>query len=591
MPACASIAPSARSCTITGLVAGRSYQVNIVAHNNLDGTGFQVSTTAAPLGLPTAPVVTANAGSAQIELSWTAPDDDGGTPITGYTVSVNPPATSGCNDLDGTATSCTLTGLENAQAYTVSLTALNIAGTGRASPAQTLTPGVAASVLASDYLGDAGLVLVSQITGAVSDHLSAPADAARSGASFVKLGGRTLALADSAAIAALRPLDWSGYDSIAALLRRGPASFSLHHGGATPGTYSLWGRASINGFEGKVNNGLVAYRSDLFAGTLGVDYQLKHALAGLGVTYSSGDGELGDNTTELRLVSVHPYLRWNLNDATQLWGQLGLGRGNLQLANSAGAITQDQDFRLGFVAGGSASALGTLPDSNIKLAIKTGAQAVQIKADDRNADSDSWRLRTALHAQRDYAPASGGTLRPELELGVRYDGGDAENGLGLDIGAALHLADPQRGLTIEGRGRYLLAHRTSALRQWNFGGMLSFDPGTAGRGLAVTLAPTYGTSEADAKSIWKDRIEPDKQRQALHLTATLGYGTGVLNGRAVATPYGKYFLSGNGTLRLREGLQLELPADRLRFDIFIEHSAGTTQRSDDSLNFKMELDY
>jgi fibronectin type 3 domain-containing protein len=47
--------------------------------------GFSVSATAPVTAVPAAPVVSATAGAATVALSWTTPDD-GGSPITGYTV-------------------------------------------------------------------------------------------------------------------------------------------------------------------------------------------------------------------------------------------------------------------------------------------------------------------------------------------------------------------------------------------------------------------------------------------------------------------------------------------------------------------------
>ena len=57
---------------------------------------------------------------------------------------------------------------------------------------------------------------------------------------------------------------------------------------------------------------------------------------------------------------------------------------------------------------------------------------------------------------------------------MRHDGGDAETGFGLDLGAGLRLSDPTRGLEVEIRGRGLLFHESEGFRERGFSGALSW---------------------------------------------------------------------------------------------------------------------
>ncbi len=70
-------------------------------------------------------------------MSWSAPADDGGSPVTGYTVSGSPGEVS-CSTAG--ATSCLLTGLTNGTDYTVTVVATNAEGDGPASAPVTVTP-------------------------------------------------------------------------------------------------------------------------------------------------------------------------------------------------------------------------------------------------------------------------------------------------------------------------------------------------------------------------------------------------------------------------------------------------------------------
>lgn len=90
--------------------------------------------------VPGAPTIgTATAGDTQASVAFTAPASNGGSAITGYTVTANPAA--GGGSVNGASSPIVVTGLTNGQAYTFTVTASNVAGTGPASTASnSVTP-------------------------------------------------------------------------------------------------------------------------------------------------------------------------------------------------------------------------------------------------------------------------------------------------------------------------------------------------------------------------------------------------------------------------------------------------------------------
>lgn len=134
--------PADTSYTVGGLTNGTAYTFQVAATN---ANGTSAKSPASDPVTPVAPVVPdapqaviAVAGYGAATVSWTAPANDGGSPISGYTV------TSSAGDAvttTGEATSATVDGLDNGTAYTFTVVATNAVGDGPASvPSDPVTP-------------------------------------------------------------------------------------------------------------------------------------------------------------------------------------------------------------------------------------------------------------------------------------------------------------------------------------------------------------------------------------------------------------------------------------------------------------------
>ncbi|WP_460948464.1 fibronectin type III domain-containing protein, partial [Okibacterium endophyticum] len=140
-PSTQSVPADATEATFDGLVPGVSYTATVVARNAggpspVSDASDAVTVPATAPAAPAQPTVSA-AGSDSINVSWAAPAD-GGSPITGYTVSVAQKG-SGIASVSATETTAVVTGLDRATEYTVTVTAENAVGESSASPAATVT--------------------------------------------------------------------------------------------------------------------------------------------------------------------------------------------------------------------------------------------------------------------------------------------------------------------------------------------------------------------------------------------------------------------------------------------------------------------
>ncbi|BEL05700.1 hypothetical protein Q0Z83_038910 [Actinoplanes sichuanensis] len=136
------VTAGATTCTITGLTNGSAYTVTVTATTTVGtSAASSPSSPVTPSVGPQPPIgVTAVPGGGQVVVSWSAPADLGSGTLTGYTATASP---GGRTCLTAGATMCTIAGLTNGTAYTVTVTATTTVGTSAASsPSSPVTPSV-----------------------------------------------------------------------------------------------------------------------------------------------------------------------------------------------------------------------------------------------------------------------------------------------------------------------------------------------------------------------------------------------------------------------------------------------------------------
>ena len=318
--------------------------------------------------------------------------------------------------------------------------------------------------------------------------------------------------------------------------------------------WAAWGRGAVTRFDG--GEGALSLDGDVVTGTAGVDYAQGRLLAGLAVAHSVGDGTFtapgigvaAANAGELgsSLTSGHPYLGFAVSERLSLWGLFGYGQGEMSLSDGDALTETDIAMRMGAV--GLRRELLSGP-GGFDLAVNSDLFLVRMSSDavagQAAVVANATRLRVAMETGFGWTLASGGVVTPSLEVGVRYDDGDAERGTGVELGGGVRFADAARGLTMEASARTLLVHKASSFREWGAGGSLLVDPGAAGQGLSLGLWSSVGPTASGVERLWSQRDLPTvagprqgRMGERGRLEAELRYGLRVPGSRARLSPYG-----------------------------------------------------
>ncbi len=342
-------------------------------------------------------------------------------------------------------------------------------------------------------------------------------------------------------------------------------------GGSVP-RLTAWGRVAHTQFDGQ--DGHLTMDGEVTTGTVGLDTQGDRWLAGIAIAHSQGDGGYTDHDQhglgdlETTLTSLHPYLRYALTDRLTVWGLMGYGWGELTLTPPGEtAIDTDTDFLMGAV-GSRGLLLDPATTGGLQVATRLDAMftrtTTEAVANLTSTDADAHRLRLMLEGSRRFAWAEGRHLTPTVEVGLRRDWGDAETGLGIEVGGRVQYADPTLGLTVEGAVRGLVAHEAEAYDEWGASGTIRLAPGVGGQGLALTLQPAWGAATASGvEALWGRQstagLAPRANQVATgSLAAEVGYGITAFD-TGLVTPYAGTMLAESAGRTYRVGTRLLVP--------------------------------
>ena len=364
------------------------------------------------------------------------------------------------------------------------------------------------------------------------------------------------------------------------------SSFALNRETRHGGILSFWSRGAQSHFSGR--EGALSLGGDVRTTMFGADYAKGPLVAGLSLSHSRGLGEyagVAGGQVASSVTGLYPWLGYKVTERVTVWGVAGYGAGGLLLTPQGGPALE-AGLSMAMAAAGTRGELVAGGAGGFALAFKADALWVGTATD--GVDGPAGRLaateaavtrfRTGLEGSRAYTLAGRVSLTPSVEVGLRHDGGDAETGAGMDVGAGLIVSDTSTGLAVDVRVRTLLVHQAEGFRERGVAVSLSYNPTpSTPLGFVARVAPSWGgQAQSGAEALWGRETMAGMAHGGLaqgnRFDGEVGYGLPV-GSRLVGTPrvgfttseYGRDYRVGYSLGVLdRESLNFELGVDAQR---------------------------
>ncbi len=346
------------------------------------------------------------------------------------------------------------------------------------------------------------------------------------------------------------------------------SGFAFSQGNENGSGWSIWGQGSGGRFSGA--EGSLSLSGEVVSAAAGLEYAGLDSLGGIAVIHGRGGGRYEHRLLQrpaskyeivAHMTGVHPYVRISPDERTNFWGTIGFSRGSMSVKDPRGSYDSDIEMLMGAV--GASRQL--LRDGGFDLKLRGDAFGSHLGSKSAPGllavEGDVFRIRAGAEAGHELAIGDGTTLRPSIEAGLRYDGGDAERGAGLELGGGLEFRDPARGVSVEAGGRLLVMHSDSDYRDWSVSGSFSLDPDADGRGLFLSLRPSYdtGSAEPGGQLMLEQSFAgiENERKPSGKVRFEMGYGLGAF-GTGVLTPHAGVEVDDAGTRRYGTGVRLRL---------------------------------
>ena len=569
--------------------------------------------------------LTAQAGNAQVTLSWSGPTD---ATISKWQYQQKQGNGSygpwrDVPNANASTRTYTVTGLSNGTAYSFRIRAVNAGGNSPASAAVMATPVDPDTGQADKARSQASAATSRTLLGMATDVLGsrtdpdAPTPAGSDGDSMGEqamgiveevLGINGGELPTALTLEEVEDRLWSHSFQLTPSAKGNDGQQEWTPSVVQQRSWALWGAGELRSYRSEEKAEGLSSSGNVKTAWLGVDHPFTDRwLAGLALSFSSAesdysyrktDGSTDGGKMSTRLTTFYPYGSFQVSEGLRLWGVVGMGRGSQQHRQTGDDTTAEGDLRLQMGVIGFERALSPVGKLNLSLA---GDAGLVKSTTDWKAGSGLDDLSVSLHRIRmgidSSFPLTAHTTG-YLNLKGRLDGGDLEM-TATEIVAGLHYGKERFSGFLQGRQTYAFdgSYAESALTA-----QLRFTSRPDGTGLAWELQPSYGARDGDmalsagGPSLWTDEqlealtgSNPSQQSGETALSSRVGYGIRLQPSDLLLTPFTEMRFSEAGSQHIGLGLSLEGNSWNLELSGSTENTTNASPTTKGQLTFSKRL--
>ena len=254
----------------------------------------------------------------------------------------------------------------------------------------------------------------------------------------------------------------------------------------------FWANASRSSFEGRREGW--SGDGNVTMGVGGADWNTESMLGGLMIIRADGSGDYGGSSIDAHITGVAPYAGGKITDYMSIWGTVGVGRGEIRVEEGNERWSSDIGWKM--AAGGIRGDIVTRKAEGLGLAFVSDVLYAKSDSEDYFEEGVS-RIRAGVEGSWIARLSESALFEPRLEAGIRRDGGDAERGIGAELGGGVKLRHTELGITFDIEGRGLVSHEDGGFESRGISASFEWEKDMSeGRGASVALRQDWGEPES-----------------------------------------------------------------------------------------------